>query len=369
VPVYVDTDAPITHALFGAFPWQAPAVMAAIGPSAIDDRLSRLHIAYECPIQHFPGLSLNKRSKERLHFARFLEHSLLMDSGNAYESWSEGSNPPDFVVSSNGKQLGGEMTQLPIRTRREANGLFGNLRKALLATDRNRFAHLRDMQVYVWFGITTGKLQRPHQANATKAVQEMVEGLATLAVDHDRLRVEDEVGVPESHPDLGTVITSFDCRFYAVPIIGPSPGSSFFANMDFEVGLAFTSSHDALSEWAEIARLVRQHDNRGCNHLIISVGAPDGSGISYPAEETLPQLLLDRVVPLDCPKHISRVFLHQWRTGGIWSLYPDITIARRGAEIGLNVIPFIDDASKPSPREVDDKRLLFLSVTYSNNQA
>lgn len=89
-----------------------------------------------------------------------------------------------------------------------------------------------------------------------------------------------------------------------------APGSSLCAISGFDIGLAYSSFLTATQAWAEIQRLVDEHERRGVDRLLISAGAPDSNGMMYPAGGVLAGFVVDHPIGLvRPPTHIQTVLL------------------------------------------------------------
>jgi hypothetical protein len=67
---------------------------------------------------------------------------------------------------------------------------------------------------------------------------------------------------------------------------------------------------------------VAAKDTAGNDWVLISAGAPDKRGLSYPLEGVIAGVGLQGTFRLT-PTHIKRVTLHSWSTGEAWDLFPE----------------------------------------------
>jgi hypothetical protein len=94
--------------------------------------------------------------------------------------------------------------------------------------------------------------------------------------------------------------------------------------MGFEIGFAFTTEHTAATAGSELERLINQHDNAETQWLLVSAGAPDKSGVTFPSEETIAKFVLEHPLPSASPRFIERVTLHFWGSGEAIDIYPGL---------------------------------------------
>ena len=116
-----------------------------------------------------------------------------------------------------------------------------------------------------------------------------------------------------------------------VPMVNAAPSTRFFDTLGFEMGLVFTTAHGHTEGWAEIQRLVSQHDKPGVHDLLVTIGGPDDTGFCFLTEEAFADFLLRAPVSLSTPNHIQRVIMHFWSQGRILEVYPTLRVMCAGA--------------------------------------
>jgi len=107
-----------------------------------------------------------------------------------------------------------------------------------------------------------------------------------------------------------------------VPQRNAVPDTAFSAVTGFELGLADTTEHTASGAWAELQRLVTNHDRNGVEWLLVSAGAPNRNGQTFLSEELLARFLFQHPESLSTPTHIKRVTVHIWSTGEAFEVLP-----------------------------------------------
>jgi hypothetical protein len=176
--------------------------------------------------------------------------------------------------------------------------------------------------IHLWFP-EPDRLARPFPRGDEGAVEELVEALRSYEPDIAPLMVAGGE-FPNQMPNLGMVTTSAGATFYAAPLVGSVPDSPFFTYLGFEIGLTYTTQHRQSSAWAEVERLVAQHDKQGVDVLLLSAGAPNRNGTVFPSEELVARLLIDNPQTIPAPTHLLEVVLHLWTTGEAYALYPSV---------------------------------------------
>lgn len=322
VPIHPPGGFRSTGVIASMTPWMTPGFMALNGTTANGD--PGVAISFETPVQWLRGERAPKLDHEILLLRRFSTDQALATGGiHAFSDIREGQDPPDAVAVTSEGDLGVESTVLSVPGRRAAHALFGQVRRQLAATTPPAFARLAGWMVYIWFDEPDGTGHRPPRANDHDAARELVEALAAYEPSPEQMMVSHLPQEQAPMPPLSS--TSSGARFYAVPMQQAAPTSVLFSMLGFEIGLAYTTVLSAQEAWAEVQRLVDQHDQDGVDLLLISAGAPDRDGVIYPGEEAMAQLLLEHPLGLArSPQHIASVVLHQWSTGTASALYPSI---------------------------------------------
>jgi hypothetical protein len=122
---------------------------------------------------------------------------------------------------------------------------------------------------------------------------------------------------------MGVVSSGFGCLFYALPMHEAVPATEFFARSGFELACLYESLHSTTSMVHEVNRLVRQHDKKGVDWLLVTVSGPRRDGLIHPSEMTLAKSLVRTALPLARPPYIRRVLLHLFPIGGVYELFPN----------------------------------------------
>ena len=213
--------------------------------------------------------------------------------------------------------------------------MFVAIRQRIVQIDPAAFAYLGGFMVYVWFPGQDG-MQLPFRSSDAAPIQELLDALASYRPSSATTTVTGSA-MPDPLPDVGMVNTPSGAAFYAVPFRNAIPDTAFASVMGFDLGFAFTTEHTSTSAWAELERLVAQHDKEGVDWLLFSAGAPSHDGLIFPTEEVLARLMLEHPMPLASPAHITRVTLHLWSTGEAYELLP--TVSRSFGPLYVGAVP------------------------------
>jgi hypothetical protein len=328
VPIHIKTPWTATGSWVGPFlPWNTLSVVAMQGHPNSDPEAMELLVAFEWPIPYWTVMDgpMNKEAVERLHLERYCTDRLLAGGQLPYTQLNRGGNPPDFEAELPGAaNLAVDATQLTVADRIAAQAQFERVTAAVLAAPRRDFAHLRGHFLYLWFSQPEGD-GRPHRNS--EAVDGIVAALREYEPDTSWTE-RDTSGLPEQMPETDLQSTSSGCNFYAVKLRNAVPASAFFAEMGFELVLAYQSTHRQDAAWLELRRLVDRHDKPEIDHLVVTVGGPKSNGLAYPSETLLFDAALALGVPSlrPEPKHLSKVVLHSWGDGRILDIYPEPVI-------------------------------------------
>jgi hypothetical protein len=339
LPVHLSEE--ITAAAISAaiLPWGPPRFMALTG-TATADNAEIAAITGEWPATApSPVRDIEKQELERLHIDQFCTDHLLATGVLPYVkigAVSAGQDPPDFnVVRADGSSAGVECTQFAIEAQRHAHALFDGIRRAVLAADRARFTHLAGATVFMWFRADDGRPSLPPRASDQEAANAVVEGLAEYKFDPDATKVPGG-DLPQQAPDIGITNTKFGCGFYAVPMVGAAPATSFFAATGFELALSFQLTYRQEEIRTALVDAVAAKDRPESDELLITVGGPDSHGLTFTSEFFLLDFMLragDPMIPP--PNHLSRVLVHVWGTGMVVQLCPSFVVVSTGPYAGL----------------------------------
>lgn len=323
LPIHIDDELTVEQLIAGLSPWGSVTLQGLKGTPTGRSGTPHIYFNYEWPTPYLLALEpVSKEAREHLHLSRYCTDVLIATGSLPYSQFARGNDPPDFLCRADDIPIGLDCTQFTIPSRRTANGLFEAIRDQVLREPRGLFTTLRGCTVYMWFGSPTDQNALPYKAQDQAAIRELVAALAAVAVDLKRLRLP-TAELPGQAPDLDLKHTAHGCTFYVVPMVDIPSGSLFFASTGFEIGFAYTTKHDRDEGWAEVKRLVKQHDKPGVDHLLITVGGPNERGLAFLSEEAFMDFMLQQRVTIEAPQHLSRVTVHMWSTARIVELLPN----------------------------------------------
>lgn len=307
---------------FGPSPWGVPLGMGMIGERAADGE-DVLTTIFESPQEQFHApTQISKEQMEQLQLERLRTDYRLRGVELPWSSVQRGpdqNKPPDFVASVPDGKLGVDFTRLSITERMTAQALLRRLRRAILDEPREAFAHLTGAIVYLWFNQAGFSSLPPKQNNAVEA---LLKALREYVFDPQLTVLQTEDGKLPELGDIGNAESGKGAHFYAVPMTNGTPSSFFYQTTGFELGLAFQTVHDVSAAWSSITRLIDSHDNPDTQILVITAGAPDRNGLSYPSETALMNFALERQGPDLNPKYLQQVYIHSWTEGAVTRIYP-----------------------------------------------
>lgn len=303
-------------------PWGSPSYMGMRGSDPGGDAM--LVIAYESPSSWLRTIdAIPQHEVEWMHVHRFRSDFMLATGLHPFHSVRQGDDPPDILVDNADGTLGLECTRLAMPARQPSHGLFRNVRARVASVAPEHFASLRGQVVYLWFNDDDSALSPPFRKGDDEAAQKLVEALVAYKPDPDKLWV-DAPGEMPTNPKPKFARTDAGAAFYCVPMVGAVPDSPLFATAGFELQFAYSTVHTLHDEWAHLSARIHSKDRPGSDWLLISVGAPDNRGVTYPGEEALARFLRDHPIASDQLRlqHLKQVTLHLWSTGEAFDIWP-----------------------------------------------
>jgi hypothetical protein len=340
-PIRSPANLTVNKILFSLAPWGGPFVAGLRGHAKEDKSQERVLVGYEWPTPIFSTIHpLEKQEKERVHLCRLVNDYRLASGKGIYSNMRPAENPPDFRCSFEDKDVAADCTQFTLPHRRLAQGLFENVRASLLNEQVERYSSLAGYSVYMWFNDPIeSRPDLPHKRHQSEKIAHLLDDLAHYSPNPETLLVEG-FSMPERAPNMDIHRTDAGGTFYAAPMEGAVPATNFFHLKGFELGLAYTTIHSREDGWEEVNRLIRNHDKREIDHLVITVGGPNEGGLSYIAEEVIFEFMLEKPPQRIPTSNLSKVLAHFWSTGLIVELYPSIRILSEKVYPGGFSAPF-----------------------------
>jgi hypothetical protein len=304
-------------------PWGSPGLYALSGHFPDDPTAAVLELAYEWPTRWLRNVDpVAQYDLEWLHVQRFRSDFMLATGELSFVNVRPGNDPPDVLVDTPEGTLGLECTRLALKDRLAAHGLFQGVRQRIAQIAPENFADLQGHVVYLWFDDSDSALSRPFRASDEAAAVDLVQALAGYRPDTGDLWITGKA-LPDPAPRLPMQSTSAEAKFYALPFVNAVPDTVLFNYAGFELGLAFTTRHEAEDEWGCLIDRIVEKDKPGSDWLLISAGAPDNRGFAHPGEEAVATLLKAQPATSLNLQYLRRVTIHVWSTGEAFDLWPN----------------------------------------------
>jgi hypothetical protein len=317
----------ITERVVDLLPWLSPSVFAIVGrPGLTQDGGQQILVCYEWPIPYFSGPVRDKDDLELLHVSRCQADLRQASSTRSFAVVGRGAEPPDFLAKlDSGRRVGLECTALTDARRRAVEGLFSRIRSRLMSEPLHKWQSIAGHLIVAWF-VGADKLlpdQLPHKRTDKDAIDALVERLSRFEPGSPGEPLGQPSDYGQALQKMGVVSSGFGCLFYALPMYEAVPATEFFARTGFELACCYESLHTATSIVDEVNRLIRQHDKKGVDWLLITASGPRRDGLIHPSEMILAKSLVQTVLPVARPTHIRRVLLHSFTAGGVYELFPN----------------------------------------------
>lgn len=323
LPIFVRERLELRGVAMKAGPWVPPTFQGYFGIRS-EDGEPTIILASETPL-HTSLLNgqLSKEELEAVHFEKFSADHCLSRGFHPFLNIRAGVNPPDFVAEAGGTEIGVDLTQFTAQERRQAHALFAAVRQAISVCPPERFQHLRGLMVFVWAAGRRGVADLPPRSPEADA---LTDSLASYRFDPEFSSALGIGPMPAMAPPVDIRSADGGWSFIATPFTASCPSTAFFRRFGFELSFHYPTVHTSEGLWAEISRLISKHDKPEVQELVVTVGAPDRSGVLYPGDTAMCDFILSNPKPLTCiARQLRRVLLHVWETGRIVQLFPALT--------------------------------------------
>jgi hypothetical protein len=286
--------------------WGQPALAGIAGRTELGEPVEVVLHEWTEPIRYAHG---RERAEEH-HLERFDVDYRRGVGKRAFDSFSRGAEPPDFVIESEGVSRNVDVTHLVLDKRAHARAVFDKVRKAALERGVQSFRHLRGHVVYV-FSLDGG-------AEFTGRIPDVLEAVMNLAPKPQGRSAS------EANPfgDNSPVVREWG---YAVawPLRKPMP-SPFFSLMGFELIHVESDLIRESEAWARLEHAVARHDKASIDTLLVTVGAPIRNGFTFPSDLLVARLALKKLEAgaVITPMHLKEVLVHQWPMRAIYRIIP-----------------------------------------------
>jgi hypothetical protein len=228
------------------------------------------------------------------------------------------SDPPDVLSYVDGHELGIEAAQFlpPDCGVDRANSIVGRwmsfnaFRDKVFDEDWRNVRQHRGLLAVMNFGelgATPAERLPPKRANL---------GSAIAALRTAQPVVRDAMAAATPNPTLDTADvmqwSSDRSVFFTWTPLPPWYTSPFYDRMGFELALGYHATVTQTDVRGELRRIVDDHDSANTTTLVITVNAPLRSGLSFPTNKLVADMLSKDGQPLNgwTPSHIERIALH-----------------------------------------------------------
>jgi hypothetical protein len=266
-------------------------------------------------IQGFDG-EVDKARLERFHLECYRADHVLQFGDSPFEEVAAGDRP-DFTVTARGQPVSLDCAALADHHRRRAFRLMDHLRERLIAGGGGRdFSGVAGCLLSVWFGEKLDAL--PPKRWDDSIIDPLLDAIAECKVDHAAIaRLIQEVadrGFPQVLPPVIETGKTPDesAGFVANAVLGPTEGARFSTGLGFEVQLHLPEQVTYGSAKANLDRIVSRHDQPQIEHLLLTAGGPDRTGMRFPGEEVIAGFLAQQPGLHVEVEHLQRVTLHLW---------------------------------------------------------
>ena len=244
-PVFLREGYTVEGLLVGKPRCGAPTLFASYGH--VPDGSQRWSVGMEWPEPY--RQRTDKGEKEAQHLGRFIADYRSSLGVSPYDSPQVGDDPPDFVAVRGGSSVAVECTQLLLRERVEASAQFRRVRLAVQGVNRHRFRRLTGHVIYVAFDHPS---RPPKNTTGNRA---LIAALGSYTPVDTTSVTSLDAGIPDG------LIQKFEGgQLIAAPLDSP-PAGSLYVTHGFELALAYSTDVEPASLFAEMQRLVSDHDS------------------------------------------------------------------------------------------------------------
>jgi hypothetical protein len=266
-------------------------------------------------IQGFDG-EVDKARLERFHLECYRADHVLQFGDAPFGEVAAGDRP-DFIVTARDAQVHLDCAALADHHRRLGFRLMNHLRERLIAGGGGRdFSGVAGCLLSMWFGEKLDEL--PPKRWDDSIIEPLLDAVADCKVDHAAIaRLTQEIaerGFPQVLPPVIETGKTPDesAGFVANAVLGPTEGVLFSTGLGFEVQLHLPEQVTYGSAQVNLDRIVNQHDQPQIEHLLLTAGGPDRTGMRFPGEEAIAGFLAEQPALHVEVQHLRRVTLHLW---------------------------------------------------------
>lgn len=271
------------------------------------------------PVIHLDD-KLTKELMEEVHFEKFLL-DLTMSNKIRYDGYERGDDPPDFYLKDAGVKSKVDMIQFCIQKRRQANALFNKVKQKIMSLPSVSFQGLVGKMVYVYF--SKGG-DASHALPFKISEKDYIENFISELKKYRFCPSSDMSKCNHVEAKTSKGNTASRAGFSVTQLNGEAPMTKLFLSKGFEIGLAYWSSFTPKELKKSINKVVKQHDKKDIDTIVITVCGPDRLGCAHLSEAFLMDFVIERDKNLiNCSlDYIDEVYVHYWITGKVVKLFP-----------------------------------------------
>ena len=276
--------------------------MGILGRNALG--VSCLLVPYETAIEEWSLMGLSRQVIDQTLFARFAADLERQTGSRHYSDVRAGADPPDVAARRDGTNVGVELTQFANPSRRGAVTRLKRLERAIDARGKAN-PRLEGWHILVFVDDLTAPDFRAEDVDEIAAL------IATMDPAEHAAAVEGET-LPEQLQVPPPLTTARGVRMVPAPPGGLASTTRFQSRHGFELGLAYSTYLDRKAELARLRRLIGQKDVAGNDELVITFGAPDHTGLRWPAESLVFGWLMREPLEASPARYLAKAYLYNW---------------------------------------------------------
>ncbi len=269
-----------------------------------------LLIASETRIDEWALSYLSRTAVEQWTFAKFAADEERISGRRSWGMPGPGGNPPDLVVSRDGREVALELTQLALPDRRRSTARLGLVEAAIDRTG-NPLPALEGWQIL----LAADDLGVPDFLDGH--ADEIASIISALRPAEHVATTPDGQGLPAAIELPSPVLTTRRYQILGIPPNLSRSSSRFAARHGFELGLAHSTIVRRSQLLEQLWRTILDKDRVENEELLITIGGPDQTGYRWPGEAFMYDLLTRGQLPTMPSRHLRCVYLHNWLPGDI----------------------------------------------------
>lgn len=268
---------------------------------------------------------LNKQDLEKIQLDHYHKSIQVKLPELAFEIEGVGNNPPDFIISRNGKSYGLDLVALSFTERRKAFRDFSRLKaKVIKEYESGRLRSCHGIEIGVRFSSEV----IPSDRYLEKAISDLIEWLDLLKPYPGFMEENNSDWVSQvgkcPYPLGETGVSRDGFIMWDVVTIGCISDNYFSRKCQFGIEHIYQETVTAVEIAERVNFLINNHDksHQNIQELVIVAGGPDEFGEGRADEAAIANIFLKKSKDLvNPPNNIKRVVVDNWRTGDVVVIY------------------------------------------------